>query len=93
VNYLFLTVVLVIIFYPLIIVVSSSFSEPQAVISGKVWLFPVGLNFKGYQAVFRYQKIIMGFVNTIISHRGRYPVRCQHDPAGRLPPVAPGPLR
>ncbi|MCK9253306.1 MAG: carbohydrate ABC transporter permease [Clostridiales bacterium] len=66
VNYLFLTVVLVVIFYPLIIVVSSSFSEPQAVISGKVWLFPVGLNFKGYQAVFRYQKIIMGFVNTII---------------------------
>lgn len=65
-NMAFLTLILIVVIYPLIIVVSSSVSEPQAVISGKVWLLPRGFNLNGYKAVFSYQKIINGFMNTII---------------------------
>lgn len=65
-NMTFLTIILLIIIYPLIIVVSSSLSEPQAVIAGKVWLLPKGFNLNGYKAVFSYQKILNGFMNTII---------------------------
>jgi multiple sugar transport system permease protein/putative aldouronate transport system permease protein len=35
-NYVFLTLIFVVILYPLIYVVSASFSDPQAVISGEV---------------------------------------------------------
>ncbi|MEA4889860.1 MAG: carbohydrate ABC transporter permease [Clostridiaceae bacterium] len=66
----FLTLILIVIAYPLIIVVSNSFSDPQAVIAGKIWLLPVGFNLNGYRAVFKYQKIINGFLNTILYTTG-----------------------
>ena len=53
VNTLFLTFVLAVIAYPLLIIVSNSFSDAQAVMAGKVWLLPVGFNLNGYAAVFR----------------------------------------
>ena len=40
-NYLFLTVILVLVLYPLIYVLSASFSEPAAVTAGEVVLWPV----------------------------------------------------
>ena len=41
VNYIFLTLLSLLVLYPLIYVLSSSFSSPQAVTTGKVWLYPV----------------------------------------------------
>ena len=50
--YAILSLIIVIVLYPLIYVVSASFSDPQAVISGKVVLWPVDVTLRGYQAVF-----------------------------------------
>lgn len=55
---------LVVVLYPLIYVVSASFSSPQAVITGKVWLFPVKPTLMGYEAVFKNSQIITGFANS-----------------------------
>lgn len=63
-NYVFLTLVFAVILYPLIYVVSASLSDPQAVISGEVVLFPVRPTLKGYKAVFQNKKIISGFINS-----------------------------
>ena len=51
--------------YPLIYIISCSFSDPGAVNSGKVVLFPVGFTFEGYQKVFERTEIWVGYGNTI----------------------------
>lgn len=65
VIYAFLTLISIVILYPLLYVVAASFSEPQAVISGQVKIFPVGFNLRGYEAVFKNGKLINGFMNSI----------------------------
>lgn len=65
-NYVGLLLVLLLVLYPLIYVFSASFSDPLAVQSGKMWLFPVGFNLRGYEVVFKHPDIMRGFVNAII---------------------------
>lgn len=60
---LFIFVVLVA--YPLIYVLSSSFSSPRAVISGKIILFPVDFSLEGYEAVFSHRLILSAYRNTV----------------------------
>ena len=62
----FLTLVLVAITYPLIFIVSSSFSSGQAVGAGKVWLLPVEPTLVGYETVFRHSTILLGYVNSTV---------------------------
>jgi len=64
VNYVMLSIVLVIVLYPLVYVVSASFSSSYAVLSGKVWLWPVDPSLDGYKAVFKNKNIVTGFQNT-----------------------------
>ena len=64
--YFFLTFCLIIVLYPLIYVVSASLSEPNAVITGQVWLLPVNPTLRGYTAVFDDPSILSGFVNSFI---------------------------
>lgn len=64
-NYALLTIFSIIVMYPLIYVISASFSDPQAVISGKVILLPVNPTLEGYRAVFKNKKIITGFLNSM----------------------------
>ncbi len=52
--------------YPLIYVVSASFSDVMAVVRGDVWLFPVGLNVGAYKEVFKNEMIWSGYANSII---------------------------
>lgn len=66
VNYVILFCFLLAVAYPLIYVVSASFSDPRAVISGKMWLWPVDITFEGYKAIFRNPKIVIGFRNSIL---------------------------
>lgn len=66
INYIMLTVLLVMVLYPLIYIVSCSFSSGDALMSGKVKLFPVDLTLQSYQAVFKYQSIWTGYRNAII---------------------------
>lgn len=56
---------LLIVLYPLIIVLSSSVSEPALVATGKVVLLPKGINLEGYKAVFKNPDIMIGYANTI----------------------------
>ena len=56
---------MIIIAYPLIFVVSSSFSSGNAVSAGRVLLWPVEPSVTGYQIVFAYKQVWVGFANTI----------------------------
>ncbi len=47
-------------------VISSSLSSSSAVISGKVWLFPVEFSVAGYETAFKNNDIVVGFINSAI---------------------------
>ncbi|GGD73519.1 carbohydrate ABC transporter permease [Paenibacillus nasutitermitis] len=66
VNYTVLTLLFLIILYPLIFIVSASFSDSSAVISGEVWLWPVRPTLDGYSAVAQYSQVWTGLRNSII---------------------------
>ena len=55
----------IIVAYPLVNIFSSSFSSADAVMSGKVWLFPVDFTLEGYKAVFRNNDIWIGYRNSL----------------------------
>jgi putative aldouronate transport system permease protein len=59
-------IVLLLVLYPLLFVVSASFSDPISVIDGKVWLLPQGFTFTPYLHVFENESIWSGFRNTIL---------------------------
>lgn len=65
INMFFVTLIMVIVLYPLIYIISSSFSDPDLVSTGKVWLFPKGFNIEGYRRVFRDSEIMIGYRNTL----------------------------
>ncbi len=65
-NYIFLGFFFLVVAYPLIYVVSASFSDSNAVISGEVWLWPVGFNIEAYKTIFQEKSIMTGYMNTII---------------------------
>ncbi len=64
--HIFLVLLLIIVLYPLIYIISASFSSPYAVSSGRVILFPVDLSLEGYTAVFKNPDIFTGYRNTVI---------------------------
>ncbi len=64
-NYLFLSIILIIILYPLVYTVSASFSAPTAVMTGKVTLLPVEPTLIGYQKIFENQGLVKGMLNSI----------------------------
>ncbi|NLD88395.1 MAG: carbohydrate ABC transporter permease [Clostridiales bacterium] len=66
INYIFLSFILLIVLYPLIYIVSCSFSNPQAVVAGRVWLFPVQPSLAGYKTIFENSSVMTGYRNTII---------------------------
>ena len=64
-NYLVLTLLAIVILYPLIYVLSASFSSGQAVSSGRVWLWPVEPTLAGYEAIFKNRAVLLGFYNSL----------------------------
>lgn len=66
VIYTIATLVIVIVLYPLIFVVSASFSDPAKVLSGEVWLLPKNITFEAYTNILHNGKIWTGYTNTII---------------------------
>jgi ABC-type sugar transport system, permease component len=65
VNASFLAVVCIVVLYPLIYVLSASFSSPNAVSAGKVVLLPVDASLEGYKAVFKDGDIWVGYANSV----------------------------
>ena len=57
---------LVVTVLPLLHVLASSLSDPDAVNRGEVGLFPIGFTLKSYQTVLQEQAIIRGFLNTVL---------------------------
>ncbi|WP_168121358.1 carbohydrate ABC transporter permease [Paenibacillus sp. HB172176] len=51
--------------YPLLFVISASFSNPIDVVDGRVWLLPKGFTLEPYKLVFENEKIWNGYANTI----------------------------
>ncbi|OAS16083.1 carbohydrate ABC transporter permease [Paenibacillus oryzisoli] len=65
VNYTVLCLFTLSVLYPLIYVLSASFSSSTAVISGRVWLWPVDITLQGYEAVFKNNRVWVGFANSL----------------------------
>jgi len=57
---------LLVVGYPLVYIISASFSRGTAIQSGKVLLWPVDLTLAGYDAVFKHKLIVSGYINTIL---------------------------
>lgn len=65
ISYTVVVLLLLIILYPLIFIISASFSSGSAVASGKVVLLPVEFSTMSYQTVFKYEGVFIGYRNTI----------------------------
>ncbi len=63
---LFLLLACVSVAYPVLLIVSSSFSDPVAVLKGKVNLFPVNPTLSLYKMVFKNSEIWGSYRNTLI---------------------------
>lgn len=66
VNYICLSLALIIFIYPLFFVVIASVSDPTAVWNGEVWLFPKGASLSGYSLILENEFIWSGYLNTVI---------------------------
>lgn len=66
INVIFATLVLFVVVYPLIVVLSSSFSDAFALMAGKVWLFPVKPTLDGYKAILQHKQVWTGVYNSVI---------------------------
>lgn len=58
-------IVILIVLIPLIFVMAASFSDPDMVIRGKVFLIPKGITTKAYTMVFENKDIWRGFANSL----------------------------
>ena len=63
--YVLMGLLIVVIAYPLVYVVSCSFSSGNAVSAGRVLLWPVEFSLTGYRIVFNYKQVWTGYYNTI----------------------------
>ena len=63
--YIFLFLLAVIVAFPLIHILSASFSSADAVMAGKVILTPKEFTLEGYKAVFRNDSVILGYRNSL----------------------------
>lgn len=60
-----LIIIMIVILVPLMFILASSFSDPSAVSSGKVFLWPVDFSLVGYKAIFQSPSILRGFINSV----------------------------
>lgn len=64
-NTTLLIIVTIIILLPLIYIVAASFSSADAVIEGRVTLWPVDFSLLGYETIFEHKKVWNGFANSL----------------------------
>lgn len=60
-----LTLIFLVVAYPLYFIIISSVSDPIAVAGGEVIFLPVGFTLEGYQAVFKEVTVMRGFINSV----------------------------
>ncbi|MDG0790370.1 carbohydrate ABC transporter permease [Cohnella ginsengisoli] len=61
----FAVLIILVVLYPLIFVVSASFSDPAKVLGGQVWLLPKGFTLAAYENILHNGEIWTGYRNTI----------------------------
>lgn len=66
INFILLTLFFLLCLYPLLFVISASFSSATAVSTGQVRIWPVGFNIEAYRAVFFSNNVWTGYRNSII---------------------------
>lgn len=66
INALVLGILALIIIYPLYFIIIASISDPDAVLGGKVILYPVNITLSGYQKIIERADVWRGYLNTII---------------------------
>ncbi len=59
-------IVLLLVVLPMMNVISSSLSDPNAVMQGRVFLLPEGFSLAGYKAVLKDTRILTGYLNAIL---------------------------
>ncbi len=64
-NSALLIAVFLIMLYPMVYVLSASFSDPKAVSSGEMILFPVRASLDAYKYILSYKEIWIGYANTL----------------------------
>ncbi|MEI2396683.1 carbohydrate ABC transporter permease [Paenibacillus sp. FSL R10-2199] len=64
--YLLAAIIIILVLYPLLFVVSASFSDPARVLNGEVWLLPKGVTLEAYSNILHNDKIWTGYRNTLI---------------------------
>jgi len=64
-NIIFWIIVLIIVIYPLWFILIASVSDPDAVMSGKVILWPKDFSLIGYEAVFGHKELLRSYMNSI----------------------------
>ncbi len=64
--YVIMAIVCVLMLYPLILVLSNSVSDPEAIIKGQVKFMPVGFSMESYQKVFANKDITRSFLNSCL---------------------------
>ena len=65
-NVVFLIIVCAIMLYPVIYVMSASLSAEQALLQGRVFLWPVEPHLKAFEKVFAYPNLLVSYRNTIV---------------------------
>ena len=63
---LFLLLLAAIVLYPVYFIVIASFSDPDAVLAGKVVLWPADINLEGYIKIIERTDVWLGYRNTIV---------------------------
>jgi multiple sugar transport system permease protein/putative aldouronate transport system permease protein len=66
VCFVFLALVGIVVAYPLIYVAACSFSSSDAILQGRVFLWPVDFSLMSYRAILDYPLIRIGFFNSLI---------------------------
>lgn len=65
VNYTFLSACFLLVAFPLLFIVAASFSDPFAVKTGRVWIWPVEPTLLAYREVFRTREVVVGYANSL----------------------------
>lgn len=64
-NNVLLVLIFAVTLYPMLYVISASVSNPTAVSSGKMVLFPIEPTLESYELIFKYKDVWIGYANTI----------------------------
>jgi len=64
-NYIYLFFCFIIVAFPLINVISQSFSSPASVVAGRVLLWPVEPSLVGYKQLMKNKLMLTGFLNSL----------------------------